>query len=293
MTNLEWFRTFAAIYECKNITEASKQLNMTQPGVSKHLLALENHIGKKLFDRTTRKLVPTEYGSFLYGQITSPLQELSKVEYYSGKRAKKPRSAIAIGCTTDFFKTELLHKIYAFNMYIVTHFGNENELIEALEKEQVQLLVGVKKYAFHEHLFTFLNSEELVLIYSNNIDIPADVKSDSMKLSKWLQKQAWFSFTNEQDDIKSFWEARFNQTPKIIPRYILPSYLNIIEAIKISEGFAVVPKHLCEQALRDHSIQSLENSASIEQKRFYSYKLKNNNLKEIKLFIENMNKSMN
>ncbi len=46
MINLEWLRTFSAIYECKNITEASKKLNMTQPGVSKHLAALENHIGK-------------------------------------------------------------------------------------------------------------------------------------------------------------------------------------------------------------------------------------------------------
>ena len=69
MINLEWLRTFISIYECNNLTEASKKLNMTQPGVSKHLAALESHIGKKLFDRTTRKLVPTEYGDFLYSQI--------------------------------------------------------------------------------------------------------------------------------------------------------------------------------------------------------------------------------
>ena len=108
MINLEWLRTFSAIYECKNITEASNKLNMTQPGVSKHLSALESHIGKKLFERTTRKLAPTEYGKFLYSQINNPLSELEKVEYYSGQRAKKQRSAITIGCTTDFFRKELI-----------------------------------------------------------------------------------------------------------------------------------------------------------------------------------------
>ena len=127
MINLEWLRTFSSIYECKNITEASKKLNMTQPGVSKHLSALENHVGKKLFERTTRKLAPTEYGKFLYSQINNPLQELEKVEYYSSQRAKKQRSAITIGCTTDFFKKELIHQIYSFDMYIVTHFGNEKD----------------------------------------------------------------------------------------------------------------------------------------------------------------------
>ena len=47
MINLEWLRTFSAIYECKNITEASKKLNMTQPGVSKHLSALGKPYWKK------------------------------------------------------------------------------------------------------------------------------------------------------------------------------------------------------------------------------------------------------
>ena len=110
MINLEWFRTFSTIYECKNITEASKKLNMTQPGVSKHLASLEHHIGKKLFDRTTRKLTPTEYGTFLYSQVANPLKELEKVEYYSNQRAKKIRSSITIGCTSDFYKKELAHK---------------------------------------------------------------------------------------------------------------------------------------------------------------------------------------
>lgn len=156
MINLEWLRTFSTIYECRNITEASKKLYLTQPGVSKHLSALESHIGKKLFDRTTRKLAPTEYGKFLYAQINNPLEELKKVEYYSNQRVKKMRSVITIGCTSDFYKTVLKDQIYSFDMYVLMHFGNEKELIEALETEKVQLLVGVKKHTIYDHEFSFL-----------------------------------------------------------------------------------------------------------------------------------------
>jgi hypothetical protein len=110
-------------------------------------------------------------------------------------------------------------------------------------------------------------------------------------LIKWLQKQTWFSFDNDQEDVKKFWEATFNTSPRIIPRYILPSYIDIIDAIKNNYGFSVVPKHLCENDLKNNLIKSpLELTTFVNQKRFYSYKLKNSNLKEINMFREQMNK---
>lgn len=293
MINLEWLRTFGSIYECKNITEASKKLNMTQPGVSKHLSALESHVGKKLFERTTRKLSPTEYGKFLYSQINNPLQELERVEYYSSQRTKKIRSAIAIGCTTDFFKKELIHQIYSFDMYIVTHFGTEKELIEALEMDKIQLLVGIKKHDIYDHQFTYIKKEELELISSNKITIPENIEKNDVEFTKWLHKQTWFAFDNNQNDIKKFWYSKFNTNPRIVPRYILPSYLDIIEALKNNSGFSIVPKHLCEEGLIKNLIKTpIKSTKRIEQKLFYSFKLKNSNSKEINLFIENMKKLM-
>ena len=288
MINLEWLRTFSSIYECNNITEASKKLNMTQPGVSKHLSALENHIGKKLFERTTRKLEPTEYGKFLYTQITNPLQELEKVEYYSGQRAKKERYAITIGCTTDFFKKELINKIYSFDMYIVTTFGTEKDLIEALETDKIQLLVGVKKHNVYDHEFKYIKTETLELICSEDIEIPKNIEKNDKELIKWLEKQTWFSYDNNQKDIEKFWETRFNTNPKIIPRYILPSYLDIIETLKNNNGFSIVPKQLCKEKLIKVPIES---SKMAEQKLFYSFKFKNSKLKEIDFFMEKMEKN--
>ncbi len=293
MINLEWLRTFKAIYECNTITEASGKLNMTQPGVSKHLSALESHIGKELFERTTRKLIATEYGKFLYTQITNPLRELEKVERYSGKRTKKARSAITIGCTTDFFKTKLRHVIYNFDMYIVTQFGNENELIEALESEKVQLLAGIKEYPDYNHQFIEATNEELVLICSKNTELPSYNHENKAELIKWLQKKTWFVFDNDQKDIKMFWEANFKTLPKIVPRYILPSYIDIIEAIKLTNGFSIIPKHLCQKALDKNLIKMpLGQLKTVEQKLFFTYKAKNTGLEAIEVFIEKTNQNI-
>lgn len=282
MINLEWLRTFNAIFECKTITEASKRLHMTQPGVSKHLSALENHIGKKLFDRNTRKLIPTEYGQFLYTQVNNPLQELEKIEFYSRQRAKKIRDSIIIGCTTDVFKSELLDKIFSYEMYVVTHFGSERELVEALEADKIQLLVGVKKHQIYTHRFTFFKEEEFVLIGSKSVNIPEDIVGNEKRFVKWLQKQIWFVYDNNLEDINAFWETNFNGIPKVIPRYILPSYIDTIEVLKRNEGVSIVPKHLCEDALKAGSIKILSlNLNSFKQSLFLSNTLKNNSSKEI------------
>ena len=260
---------------------------MTQPGVSKHLAALENHIGKKLFERTTRKLKPTEYGKFFYSQIIDPLQQLKKVEHYSSQRVKKQRHSITIGCTADLFNKELMHLIYSFDMYIATVFGNEKELIEALESDKVQLLIGIKKHALHDHEFDFFKHEELVLICSNGIEIPKKIEQDEIQLINWLQKQTWFAFDNEQGDIKKFWETRFNSVSKIVPRYILPSYMSIIESLKYNKGFGIVPKHFCREELENKKIRvPIKTSIPVNQKLFYSYKLKNSKSKEIIAFRE-------
>ncbi len=283
MINLEWLRTFRSIYECNTITEASKILHMTQPGVSKHLTALEHHIGKTLFERTTRKLTPTEYGKFLYSQITAPLRALEKVERYSSNRAKKQRHAIAIGCTIDFFKKELQHKIYGFDMYIAITFGTDEELITALDTDKIQLIVGIKKYDNAMHQFFSLKEEELLLIASKNLTFPKHKKD----LQHWLQKQTWFAFDNKLHHEKQFLKHNFKSTTPIVPRYILPSYFAIIDALKDNSGVALVPRQMCKEALDNDSIAVIPLS-SINQELCLSYKLKNEGLEEIETFKEQL-----
>jgi len=292
MINLEWLRTFIAIYECNNLTQAAERLHMTQPGASKHLAALENHIGKLLFERTTRSLAPTEYGKFLFEQINPSLKELEKVEFYANQRTKKQRHSISIGCTTDFFKKELMSHIYDFDMFIATYFGNEKDLIEALEMDKIQLLIGIKKYEKYNHQFTYIKSQKLELISSKHTVIPSDIATNNKKLSKWLQKQTWFTYNNSLEDIKHFWDVRFNESPRIIPRFVLPSYLDIVEILKSKDGFSVIPKDILQKTSDKELLKApIGFKNKIEQQLFYSYKPKNSNLKEIAAFKEKLKMS--
>lgn len=73
--NLEWLRTFKAIYETGTLSAAAQELFISQPGVSLHLNSLEAFTGHKLFDRSARRMVPTEKGKILYNYVIDPLKK--------------------------------------------------------------------------------------------------------------------------------------------------------------------------------------------------------------------------
>lgn len=74
--DINYFKEFAVLAETKNYWEAAERLFMNQSTLSKHIKAMENELGVPLFQRTTRKVELTEYGtSFLpYAQSITRTQ---------------------------------------------------------------------------------------------------------------------------------------------------------------------------------------------------------------------------
>ncbi|MES5097537.1 LysR family transcriptional regulator [Agrobacterium sp. BA1120] len=59
-------RAFVRTVERGSITSAAKDLMVSQPAVTKHLLNLERHVGARLMERSTKATRPTAQGQALY-----------------------------------------------------------------------------------------------------------------------------------------------------------------------------------------------------------------------------------
>lgn len=59
---LDWslIRSFIALIDTGNLQAAARRVNSSQPTVGRHIALLEQQIGKRLFDRRARQLIPTE-----------------------------------------------------------------------------------------------------------------------------------------------------------------------------------------------------------------------------------------
>jgi len=77
---LEGLAAFVAVAEAGSISEAARRLRLAKSVVSERLADLEEHLGGKLFHRTTRKLTLTEDGSAFLERavrITREVEEAS------------------------------------------------------------------------------------------------------------------------------------------------------------------------------------------------------------------------
>src|SRR6266852_2805289 len=54
------FRAFIRVVEAGSFTRVAREQNSSQPTVSRQVAALEEHLGARLFTRTTRKLTLTD-----------------------------------------------------------------------------------------------------------------------------------------------------------------------------------------------------------------------------------------
>jgi DNA-binding transcriptional LysR family regulator len=89
--NLHQMRIFCAIAQSKTLTQAAKQIGLTQPTLSQQLSSLEEKVGTKLFDRTLNQMELTVAGEFLLRRAILILNEVEGMEgqlreFATGKR---------------------------------------------------------------------------------------------------------------------------------------------------------------------------------------------------------------
>jgi DNA-binding transcriptional LysR family regulator len=65
VTNLNELQFFVQVSETQSFTKAAKRLGVPKSSVSRAILRLENRLGVRLVERTTRKVALTEGGSYI------------------------------------------------------------------------------------------------------------------------------------------------------------------------------------------------------------------------------------
>ncbi|WP_232848593.1 LysR family transcriptional regulator [Bowmanella yangjiangensis] len=73
---LAWLFSFKQVFEHKSFKQAAFALNLPSSNVSRHVALLEEVLGLRLLERTTRRMSATEAGSALYEQVLPMLDAM-------------------------------------------------------------------------------------------------------------------------------------------------------------------------------------------------------------------------
>lgn len=135
MQSLTDIAIFVKVVELSSFTSAAEALDMSQPVVSKAITRLEEKLGARLLNRTTRRLSLTEAGSELYRRTVRALEEIENAELEVARFQTEPRGTLRISAPMSFSILQLGAQLHRF---IERYPGVSLEL--SLDDRQVDLV---------------------------------------------------------------------------------------------------------------------------------------------------------
>src|SRR3546814_885893 len=92
---------FGRVVECGGFSAAARRLNMSVTMVSNHVQALEDRLGARLLNRTTRKVSLTEVGKAYYERSTQILADLDEADRIAGAQQATPQGTLHLHTNTS------------------------------------------------------------------------------------------------------------------------------------------------------------------------------------------------
>jgi len=286
MVNLEWYRTFKAIYKTGTLTGAAQSLFLSQPGVSLHLSALEGYVGYKLFDRTGRKMVATERGKVLYQAVLESLARLEDVEKTFQKSTEKLTPTISVGMCFETFQITLEQYVSSLPFNLIISFGEYPEMLDQLDKGILDLIITPKKGASANIEHEAFSSENIVLVGGKDVDLAAFKKVHKTKnkeqIEHWLKQEKWYGTTGDMEHLFQFWNLNFGKKPDFRPNYIVPNLNSIVRCLSGGTGLAVIPDFLCYNEIQSGQIQLIwEGDQKLKNTLYFGIRKKTTHQEEI------------
>jgi DNA-binding transcriptional LysR family regulator len=102
MDRLTGMAAFARVVEAQSFTAAAGQLGMSKSALSKAVSALEDRLGARLLNRTTRRLSLTEVGRAFYERCVRILAEAEEAELAVTRLQEVPRGTLRVNAPVSF-----------------------------------------------------------------------------------------------------------------------------------------------------------------------------------------------
>ena len=114
MSYLDTIRTFVRVYELGSMSAAGRDLRISPAVTSSRISQLEERLGVRLFQRTTRNLTPTEQGRAFYGGACRVLEAVDEAEAEVMEITENPRGSLYVAAPLGMGRRLIAPEVPAF-----------------------------------------------------------------------------------------------------------------------------------------------------------------------------------
>jgi len=255
--DLNLYKVFFAVANCRNISRAAEVLFVSQPAISKSIKTLETSLNVTLFSRSSKGVSLTPEGDILFNHITNAFNEFSLGEHILEKLKNKEMGTINLGVSTTIGKSYFLPKFQKFTKEY-PHFKIKIinkptfDTIKLVQEEKLDL--GIIGTTSREADLEFVKLCQIqdILVASNSY-----VKSLNSKSINDIFTKGSFMFLEKPNSTRDFIDNYFaKQNLSITPDIEASNMDFLIECAKIGLGITSV--------IKEFLLNDLENKTLIE-----------------------------
>ncbi|GLQ87065.1 LysR substrate-binding domain-containing protein [Dyella flagellata] len=114
MQDLNDLYFFASVVEQGGFSAAGRALGVPKSRLSKRIAQLEDRLGVRLLQRTTRRFVVTEVGERFYGHCRAVLEEARAAQDAVDELRAEPRGVVRLSCPVSLTQTVLAYLLPEF-----------------------------------------------------------------------------------------------------------------------------------------------------------------------------------
>lgn len=256
MDILTGMRTYAAVVVAGSFTKAGEHLGISTALASKYVGQLEEHLGVRLLNRTTRRLNVTEAGQAYYQRCRQLLDEIGELEAAVRQEQEVPQGRLVVTAPTTFGETHLTR---AVTIYLQEHPKVDVELVLSdrfvdIVDEGFDLAVRIGQLADSSLIARRLAPARIVLCaspdYLGSSGIPASPKD--------LEVHQCVIDTNIRDPEQwLFSEKGKSFRVKVNGRFRVNNALAVREVLLAGQGIGLCPLYVVDEDIRAGRLQIL------------------------------------
>ena len=269
--DIRHIKYFLAIAEEKSISRAAKKLYISQPPLSQQLRSLEEELGVKLFERTTRSLEITDAGKIFRERALQIVELMESTVKEVRDSMSEMQGVLNVGFVATSGATLLPDRIPDFHRsYPEITFqireGSTHKILDLLNSGIIEIGIVRTPFNLENYEYVELQEEGMAAVATEKY-LEEGLKGDTLKLTDLKGLPLIIDKRFEKLIIGACQQAGF------IPRVLCEGEdsRSLLQWASSGMGVAVVPKSAGELLFLDNVVIKEIESASLNTKTLITW----------------------
>ncbi|KGK87819.1 LysR family transcriptional regulator [Desulfosporosinus sp. HMP52] len=263
-------RIFVTIVENKHSSLAAEELYLTHPDVNSQIKSLEEELGSKLIDNTSKHLTLTQSGEIYYGYAKQILLLQDKAKQEIKQLSNVVTGDLRVGASYTIGEYILPSVVAEFatrypKIEIDTAIANTQEIIHAVQANYLDIALVEGEVNNSDIMIRPIMEDEIILVVPNQHPLARlpIVTSEHLQDQVWILRERGSGTRAFSDKLIKEWGIEVRKT------YVFGSGQAVKQAVTAGLGIALVSRWIVKKELNAKELKSIRIKGKRLTRSFY------------------------